>query len=583
MTNIEIAMMLLRTGEMLEVLGQTYNAFPYYRAAEMIEGLEEDVVGIYRNGRLYDLPGVNMTLANKIEELIQTGKIGQHDELLSSTPKWLLDVLDIPCMDAKKVAIIWQSLNIASIEDLEWAAKKYRLQKLPGFDAKVEINLLRGINLSLTSKAGVLLGIAMPMARKMAYGLLEMPEVERVEWSGSLRRGKEIVGNIDLLVETNTPTLAIKEFLRQFPPLKIIQQTKNKIVVLNKEGIKIEISMLSSHEFIPLLHFTTGSKTYISNLNKYANNERKLEIKEDGLYRTDTDKKFFCETEEEIYDILGLQYIPPELREGHDEINTARENAIPNLINMNDLKGDLHVHSSWSDGAASIEEIAQWAKGKGYKYIGICDHFRTQSSKRKGIRLEDVHHYIEHITHLNERDYDFKILAGLEVEIQKDGELGIGEDMLSLFDFVVGAVHSGFEDGIEAVTNRLIRGCNHPLIDIIAHPTNRIIGRRDIFVNTERLFKAAAETHTVLEVNSYIARVDLPDIYIRQAKSQGIRFAINTDAHIINELLMLEYGVSTARRGWLEPRNVINTMEYEELTHTWKRNRRGELTRQQLQ
>lgn len=578
MTNIEIAIILFRTGEMLEVFGQAHNAFPYYRAAEMIEGLEEDVVGIYRNGKMYDLPGVNMNLAGKVEELIKTGKMGQHEDLLSSIPKWLLDVLDIPCMDAKKVAIIWQSLNVTSIEELERAAKKYELQNLPGFDAKVEINLLRGINLSLASKTGILLGIAMPMARRIAYGLLEMPEVERVEWSGSLRRGKEIVGDIDLLVETNTPTLIIQEFLKRFPPLKIIQQTKNRIVVLNKEGVKIEISMLSSHEFTSLLHFTTGSKTYISNLNKYANNERKIEIKENGLYRTDTDKRFLCETEEEIYDILGLQYIPPELREGNDEINIARENAIPNLISMNDLKGDLHVHSSWSDGAASIEEIAQWAKGKGYKYIGICDHFRTQMSKRKGIELKDIKHYIDHITHLNERDYDFKILAGLEVEIQRDGELGIDEDMLSLFDFVVGAVHSGFEDGIEAVTNRLIRGCNHPLIDIIAHPTSRIIGQRDVYINIERLFKAAAATHTVLEVNSYIARVDLPDIYIRQAKSQGIRFAINTDAHIIDELSMLEYGVSTAKRGWLEPRNVINTMEYEELNHTWKRKRRMELS-----
>ncbi|MBU0700501.1 PHP domain-containing protein [bacterium] len=573
MTNVEIAKVLFKTGEMLEVLGQAYDAFPHYRIAEMIEGLEEDVVGIYRDGKLSDLPGINAKLANKVEELIKTGKLSQYEELLSDMPEWLIDVLDIPCMDAKKAAAIWQSLNIASIEELERAAKRYELQKLPGFDAKAEINLLRGINLTLASKAEkVLLGIALPMARRIAYNLLEMPEVERVEWSGSLRRGKEIVGDIDLLVETNTPTLVIKEFLRRFPPLRVIEQTKNRIIVLNKEGIRVEISGLSSHEFVPLLHFTTGSKTYIANLNKHAD-DHGLEIKENGLYRKDTNKRFLCDTEEEIYDILGLQYIPPELREGNDEIAMAKENAIPNLINMNDLKGDLHVHSSWSDGASSIEEIAQWAKGKGYKYVGICDHFRTQSSKRKGIKLEDVRHYIEHIKHLNERNYDFKILAGLEVEIQRDGELGITEDELTSFDFVVGAVHSGFEEGIEAVTNRLIRGCNHPLIDIIAHPASRIIGQRDVFVNMERLFKAATVTHTVLEVNSYIARVDLPDIYIRQAKSYGIRFAINTDAHIIDELSMLEYGVFTARRGWLEPRNVINTSEYEELCHTLKRNR----------
>lgn len=577
MTNVEIAKILFRTGEMLEVLGQAYNAFPYYRIAEMMEGLEEDVVCIYRDGKLSDMPGMNMKLANKVEELIKTGKMGQYEELFLSMPKWLIDVLDIPCMDAKKVATIWQSLSIDSIEELERAAKRYELQKLPGFDAKVEINLLRGINLTLASKSEkVLLGIALPMARRMAYGLLEMPEVERVEWSGSIRRGKEIVGDIDLLVETDTSTLVIEEFLRRFPPLKIIEQTKNKITVLNKKGVKVELGGLSSHEFVPMLHFTTGSKDYISNLNKYADNHG-LVIKENGLYRKDTDKRFLCETEEEIYDILGLQYIPPELREGNDEIVMAKENSIPSLININDLKGDLHVHSSWSDGAASIEEIAQWAKGKGYKYIGICDHFRTQLSKRRGIRLEDIRHYLEHIRHLNERNYDFKILAGLEVEIQRDGELGISEDLLALFDFVVGAVHSGFEDGVEAVTNRLVRGCNHPLIDIIAHPCSRIIGRRDVFVNTERLFKAAAITHTVLEVNSYIARIDLPDIYIRQAKSYGIRFAINTDAHIIDELSMLEYGVVTARRGWLETRNVINTSEYEELCHAWKRNRRMEL------
>ncbi len=579
MTNVAIARILFRTGEMLEVLGQAYNAFPYYRIAEMIEGLAEDVVCIYRDGKLADLPGMNMKLADKIEELIKTGKMGQHEELFSSMPGWLIDVLDIPCMDAKKVAIIWQSLNIGSINELERAAKRYELQKLPGFDAKVEINLLRGINLTLASRAGkILLGIALPLARRIAYSLLEMPEVERAEWSGSIRRGKEIVGDIDLLVETDTPTLVIKEFLRRFPPLKIIEQTekaKNRITVLNRQGIKVELSGLSSHEFIPLLHFTTGAKTYISNLNEHAN-DHGLVIKENGLYRKETDKRFLCETEEEIYDILGLQYIPPELREGNDEIAMAKENAIPSLISMNDLKGDLHVHSSWSDGAASIEEIAQWAKGKGYKYIGICDHFRTQMSKRKGIHLEDVKHYIEHIRHLNERDYDFKILAGLELEIQRDGELVIPDNMLALFDFVVGAVHSGFEDGVEAVTNRLIRGCNHPLIDIIAHPGSRIIGQRDVFVDMEKLFKAAAVTHTVLEINSYIARVDLPDTYIRQAKSYGIRFAINTDAHIIDELSMLEYGVFTARRGWLETRNVINTSDYEELCHTWKRNRRRE-------
>jgi DNA polymerase (family 10) len=577
MTNIEIAKILFRTGEMLEVLGQAYNAFPYYRIAEMIEGLEEDIACIYRDGKLSDLPGMNMRLADKVEELIKTGKMGQYEELRSDMPEWLMDVLDIRCMDAKKAAIIWKSLSIGSIDELERAAKRYELQKLPGFDAKAEINLLRGITLTLASKAEkVLLGIALPMARRIAYSLLEMPEVERAEWSGSIRRGKETVGDIDLLVETNTPVLVMKEFLRRFPPLKIIGQTKNRIAILNKEGIKVEISGLSSHEFVPLLHFTTGSKTYISNLNKYADNHG-FEVKENGLYRKETDKRFLCETEEEIYDILGLQYIPPELREGNDEIAIAKENAIPSLINMNDLKGDLHVHSSWSDGASSIEEIAQWAKAKGYKYIGICDHFRTQISRRKGIKLEDVSHYLEHIRHLNERNYDFKILSGLEVEIQMDGELGIPDNLLALFDFVVGAVHSGFEEGVEAVTNRLIRGCNHPLIDIIAHPTSRIIGRRDVFVNTERLFKAAAITHTVLEINSYISRVDLPHTYIRQAKSYGIRFAINTDAHIIDELSMLEYGVFTARRGWLETRNVINTSEYEELFHTWKRNRHIEL------
>jgi DNA polymerase (family 10) len=366
----------------------------------------------------------------------------------------------------------------------------------------------------------------------------------------------------------------IKEFLHIFPPLKIIEHKEDRIVVICKEGIKIELSSVSSYNFDAVLHFTTGSKHYISNLNKYAANEE-LVVKDDGVYKIGTDKKFLCETEQEIYDTLKLQYIPPELREDNVEvIKKAKRYEIPSLVNLSDLKGDLHVHTTWSDGTVSVEELVQWARNKGYEYIGICDHFRpSRSTTRKGITIDNVTNLIEHVRYMRNKFYGINILVGLEVEIRKGGSLGINDELLSMFDFVIGGVHSGFDAGVEAVTDRLVAGCRHPLIDIIAHPASRMIGRRDCFVNIDKLLEAAAETDTVLEINSYIVRLDLPDIYVYQAKQNGIKFVVNTDAHTMEELNMIEYGVLTARRGWLESDDVINTLPYERLKYVLKRNK----------
>jgi DNA polymerase (family 10) len=572
MKNQEIAKIFYEIADYLEMEGVKFKPYAYQKAAITLEGLEEDVEEIYKRGGLEALkkiPGVGESIALKIEEYLKTGKIKYYEEFKKKMPIDLEELIQVEGMGPKKAKVLYEKLGVKNLRDLEKAAREHKIAPLFGFGEKTEKNILEGIEFLKRSKGRFLLGEILPKVKEVYEKLKKLKEVERVDVVGSIRRMKETIGDVDFLVISKNPGPIMDFFVSLPGVVKVWGKGTTKSSVRLKEGFDMDIRVLPKRSFGAALQYFTGSKEHNIALRKIAI-EKGLKLSEYGLFKGP--KMIAGESEEEIYQKLGLEWVPPELREDRGEIEAAQAKKLPKIIDYKEIKGDLHVHSKWDGGANSIEEIAQYAIKMGYQYVGIADHTKFLKIEH-GLDEKKLRERNKEIDKLNEKfKGKIKILKGCEANILADGKIDIEDKCLKEQDFVIAGIHSNFKMEKEKMTERIIRAMKNPNVDIISHPTGRIIQRRDEYqIDFEKILKVAKETKTILEINSYPERLDLNDVNIKKAKEAGVKMVINTDAHHIDQMRFIELGIAQARRGWAEKEDIINCWPLEKLLNFLKK------------
>jgi len=583
MKNQELAKIFYEIADYLEMDRVAFKPYAYQRAAIALETLEEDVQDIYKRvglKALKEIPGVGKSIALKIEEYLKTGKIKYYEEFKRKIPVNLAEIIAVEGMGPKRTKILYEKLGIRTLKDLEKAAKTHKIAKLFGFGEKTEKNILEGIEFLKRSKGRFLLGEILPMVKEIYQKLKNLKEVEKIDLVGSLRRKKETIGDVDFLV-ISTPhqkngdgPAKIMDYFTSLPGvIKIWGKGTTKSSVRIKEGFDMDIRVLPKRSYGAALQYFTGSKEHNIVLRKIAI-DKGLKLSEYGLFRGP--KMIAGDKEEGIYKSLGLKLMEPELRENQGEIEAAirdfqgKPNGLPKIIGYQDIKGDLHCHSDWDGGANSIEEMIMAAKKTGYQYLGISDHTKFLRIEH-GLDEKKLAKQRKEIDKLNQKLKGFKILQGCEANILADGSIDIKDEALAKLDYVIAGVHSSFKMEKSKMTERIIRAMKNPNVDIISHPTGRILKRRDEYqIDFDKILRVAKETGTILEINSYPERLDLNDQNIRRAKEAGVKMIINTDSHQRDQLRFIEFGISQARRGWAEKEDIINTQPLEKLLKFFK-------------
>ncbi len=563
--NLELSRIFEQIARILKIKGEnTFKIRAYEKITLVLENLPIDIETIYHQGGLKDIPGVGSAIAKKIEEFLTTGKLEYYEKLKETIPDGVVELIDILEVGPKTAKLLYEQLGVDNIEKLEKAVRQHQVKDLPGMGEKSETNILRGIELYKRRKERVLLGTALPLAEEIVENLRQLKETNKINFAGSLRRKKETIGDIDILVTSQKPEKIMKTFTSLPQVREILAEGPTKSSVITKEDIHVDVRVVEPISFGAALQYFTGSKAHNVKLRELAV-KRGLKINEYGVFDSETGQRITGEKEGEVYKILDLAFIPPELREYRGEIEAAQENKLPELIKYSQIRGDLHLHTKWSDGAHTIKQMAEAAKKMGYKYIAIADH--SQSLKfARGLSEERLKEQIELIKKLNQELKDFTILSGIEVDIKSDGSLDFSDEILSKLDVVIAAIHSGFKQESKIITGRIIKAMQNKLVNIIAHPTGRLIGYRESYqVDINKMMDIAAETRTILEINACPERLDLNDVYCRMAKEKGVQLAIETDAHSINGLEFMNLGVDVARRGWLEEKDIINTLSLDKL------------------
>lgn len=561
---MEIARIFNDVADLLEIKDENpFRIRAYRKAAQNIENLTENIEDISKRGELTKIPGIGKDLAQKIVEIIEKGTFEDYEKLKKEIPRGLVQMLSIPSLGPKTAKLIYESLGIKTIEELEEAAKNHKLCKLPGIREKTEENIRKGIELYKKGRERMLLGRVLPIAREFEKALLSLKEVKRLNIAGSLRRMKETIKDVDILIISHDPKKIMDYFVSLPYVSDVLAKGSTKSSVLTHDGLQVDLRVVEPESFGAALQYFTGSKNHNIHLRQIAD-KLGLKISEYGVFDEKTGKKIAGKEEEEVYRALGLKWIPPELREDQGEIEAAAEGRLPQLIELSDIKGDLHIHSKWSDGAHEIEEIVRYAERKGYEYIAISDHTKSLGIAR-GMGPEEVMEQIEEIERLN-RKSKIRILKGIEVDILGDGSLDLPDEVLKKLEIVIASIHYGFRAGKEVLTKRILNAMSNPYVNIIAHPTGRLIGEREAYeLDFDLIMKEAKRRNISLEINAYPQRMDLNDILSRKAKELGVKLCINTDAHIMNHLELMEFGIAVARRGWLTKDDVLNTLPLNEL------------------
>jgi len=562
MRNFEVAFIFSDIADMLEIMGENFFKVRAYRkAAHVILNLPQELEEIMQHLSLESIEGIGKALADKIKEISMTGTCRYYEELKREIPRSVIDMLKIPGLGAKKVKTIYDHLSISTIEELEAAAKARKLRHLPGIGVKTEQSILKGIQMIQGKVGKFLLPTAEAVAEEIRSMLATMPEIQNIQVAGSLRRKKEMIGDIDIVISTLSPEEVGKSFLKLPRVKEVLAKGPTKISVLLDIGIQADLRMVEPNSLYSALVYFTGSKEHNTKLRSIAL-KHGYRLNEYGIYENKEKNAhvIFPDSEEELYEHFGMPYIIPELREDRGEIEAALEGRLPQVVELNNLKGDLHVHSNWSDGISTIESIAETARSLGYEYVAITDHSKSLkiANGLDEMRLRDQMRIIDD---LNKSYEGFRILKGIEVDILNDDLLDFDDDILKELDVVVASIHSGFRQDREKLTRRIIKACENPHVDIIAHPTGRLLGKRDAYdVDIDMVIQAAAETGTILEINSSPDRLDLNDVIAKKAKELGVKISINTDAHEKDGLKDIRYGLYVARRAWLEKEDIINTM-----------------------
>ena len=572
MKNLELSQIFEQIAKILKIKEENpFKIRAYEKITLVLENLPIDIETIYQQGGLNNIPGVGEGIAKKIEEFLTTGQLEYYEKLKETIPTGVIELLDISEVGPKTAKLLYEKLGVDNIEKLERAVKEHQIKDLPGMGEKSETNILRGIELYKRRKERFLLGRALPLAEEMVESLSQLKETNKISFAGSLRRKKETIGDIDILITSQNPEKIMRTFTSLPQVREILAEGSTKSSIITKDDLHIDVRVVEPISFGAALQYFTGSKAHNIKLRELAL-KRGLKINEYGVFKVESGNRIAGEKEEEVYQALNLPFIPPELREDRGEIEAAQENRLPQLIEYSQIKGDLHLHTKWSDGAHTIKQMAEAAKKRGYKYIAITDH--SQSLKfAGGLTEERLREQVEEIQKLNQDLDDFTVLSGIEVDIKSDGRLDFSDEILSKLNVVIAAIHSGFKQESKMITERIIKAMQNRFVSIIAHPTGRLIGYRESYqVDINEVIKVAAETGTILEINAHPERLDLNDAYCRMAKDKGVQLTIETDAHSIDGLEFMNLGVDVARRGWLEEKDIVNTLPLDELLKRLKIN-----------
>jgi DNA polymerase (family 10) len=569
MKNMVVARILNEIADMLEVKDVQFKPRAYRRAARTVESLAKPIEDVYAEGGLQELAGVGARIAEKIAEIVETGSCSYYEKLKKELPVDVHALTAVEGVGPQTVKKLYQELGIKTLEDLERAAKRHEIREVEGFGPTTEKNILDHIQLARRSKERVLLGYALPIAEEIKARLKEGAAIGRIEVAGSLRRMKETVGDIDILVTSNKPKEVADFFTGMKDVREVLGKGTTKCSVIMKNDLQVDLRIIDETSYGSALAYFTGSKDHNIELRKIAI-DKGYKLNEYGLFQKE--QQIAGTTEEAIYAKLGLDFIAPELRENRGEIAAAKEHQLPDLIGYDAVKGDLQMHTDWSDGAQTIEEMATAAKELGYDYICISDHYSETMKIAGGLNDRQLRKELEEIDNVNSKVSDIEILKGAEVNIDADGEIRVNKNILKELDVVVASVHSQFNQPKQEMTDRLITAMESGYVHIIGHPTGRKINKKKpSAIDMEQLFEASKQTGTYLEINSLPERLDLSEVNAQAAVEAGCKLAINTDSHNKSHLRFMKLGLAVARRGWLEKEDVINTRNLQELRKLLKR------------
>ncbi len=574
MKNIEIANLFNEIADYLEVKDEkTFRIRAYRRGAQALEGLSEDIAAIAGRNALQEVPGIGKDLAGKIQEYLSSGKIEYLEALRKEIPAGVVDLMGIHGVGPKTAKLLYEQVGVDSVEKLEELARSHRLAGLPGIKGKTEENILKGIAVWRSGRERMPLGTALALAEAILGQLRKLKEAEQISPAGSLRRMKETVKDIDILVTSKNPARIMEVFVGLPNVAEVLAHGETKSSIRLRENIQVDLRVVEPECFGAALQYFTGSKQHNIRVRELA--QRKgLKVSEYGVFNEKTNRRTAGKTEEEVYKAIGLPFIPPELREDGGEIEAALEGHLPTLVSLEDIRGDLQMHTTWSDGAHSLADLAAGVRAKGYQYMGVTDHSKS-TTVAGGMDVEQVLQMVAEVRALNKTLKGFRVLAGCEVDIKGDGTLDFPDEILQRLDLVLVSVHSRFKMSREEMTARIVRAVQHPLVHILGHPTGRLIGERAAYeVDMEAVLKAAQVGGTAVEINASPSRLDLNDLHARRAKELGVPIVISTDAHTIGQLDYMRFGVSVARRAWLTPKDVLNTLPERQL-FSWLEKKRA--------
>jgi DNA polymerase (family 10) len=557
-TNDQIAAMFREIGDILDIKGENpFKVRAYRRAVDAVKGLSEDLGKLHEEGRLLEIDGIGKGIAQHLDDLFTTGHMSYYEEARASIPVGLLDILNVPGLGPKKVKLIWDTLGISTLDQLEAAARSQQLRCLPGMGAKSESNVLDGVGIVRQGLERSTLGKATLLADEIMAALSGVPGMDRIAPAGSLRRACETIGDIDILAVASDPAAVMDRFVSLDIVDDVIAHGPTKSSARIGKSIQVDLRVVGAAEFGAAHVYFTGSKQHNIHLRSLAK-KKGLKINEYGVFDAD-ERNLAGPTEKEVYAALEMDFVPPEMREDTGEVEAALNREVPLLVETTDLRGEVHAHSTYSDGRNSIEEMARAAAERGYEYIVMTDHSKSLTVAH-GLDKKRLAEQAEEVARVNGSMNGFRVLRGIEVDIMADGSLDLDDDTLSNLDFVVASVHSRFRQNMDDMTRRICSAIENPHVDAIGHPTGRLINRRPSYeVDMERVMETARRTKTALELNSHYARLDLRDTHLRRARELGVMITIATDAHVTHELDMVRYGIATARRGWLGPEHVLNT------------------------
>ena len=564
MKNRLVARILYEIAELLDLEEVQFKPRAYRRAAEAVESCGVPIEELASQGRLQELSGVGNAIADKIDEIVNTGRLRYHDELKAKFPVDLLSLTRVEGVGAKTARLLYKELDVKDLNDLENAARRGAISKIKGLGEKTEQKILRGLAETRRVEARELLGNALPLVEELIDSLKNTGLFERIETAGSVRRGRETVGDLDILAISKAPSRASEAFVSVCSPDDILAQGPKKTSIRLQSGLQVDLRIVPKESYGAALQYFTGSQAHNVAIRKRAV-ARGYKLNEYGVYDSHG-VKLAGETEKGVYAALDLGYIPPELREDEGEILLAEKGRLPSLLERPDLISDLHVHTEWSDGKASVQQMARAAKDLGLSHIAITDHYRF-SRIVNGLSADDLASQMDEIGQLNEKLKGFRLLRGVEANIDREGSIDVPEKLLANLDIVVAAVHAHFHMERDEMTRRLVRAVKNPYVDVLAHPTGRKMGERASYeADWDEVFAHAAESGTALEINSNPQRLDLSAQLARKALGAGAHLSIGSDAHSPGHFAFLRLGVITARRGWAEKKDVLNSLTLGELT-----------------